>query len=244
MEISPSQRLGIEPDASLEEIHTAYRHKAGQHHPDLGGDRTEFVAIAAAYETMLANHQRAQIAASEKRAAADADVDLNTDAENIRRNRQNSANANRARPNRARPSAPQRKSKQPVAAGKRNPRRAHVAQSDAAAASAWKHVMTGKLPLQDHTTYFILFNVLDIFLTYLILTRQGVEANPIANFFFRIGNIQGMIAFKMAIVAAVCILAQVIATRSIQTAGRLLTFGTIAVGCVVLYSVWLLARVQ
>lgn len=240
MEISPSQRLGIEPGASLEEIHAAYRHKAGQHHPDLGGDRTEFVAISAAYETLLANHERARVAASKKAAAA-----ARAEAETARNNQRAAAKPNRA--NRANSAGPRRARQ--AATGKRNAdatKRAHRtnAKTNVAPASAWTHVLTGKLPLQDHTTYFILINVLDIFLTYLILTRQGVEANPIANFFYRIGNIQGMIAFKMIIVAAVCILAQVIATRSIQTAGRLLTFGTIAVGCVVLYSVWLLARVN
>ena len=39
------------------------------------------------------------------------------------------------------------------------------------------------LPLQDETATFILVNVLDIFVTYLLLSIGGTEANPIARFF-------------------------------------------------------------
>lgn len=109
--------------------------------------------------------------------------------------------------------------------------------------SFWSFV-TRKLPLQDETAYFILVNALDIFLTYLILRNEGTEANPIANFFYRIGNIQGMVAFKMVIVAFVCVVAQVVALRSIRTAKRLLWLGIIAIGFVVFYSIILLARIQ
>jgi len=104
------------------------------------------------------------------------------------------------------------------------------------------HLLTGKLPLQDQTTYFILVNTLDIFLTYLHLRTGNVEANPIARFFINQWDIVGMVAFKLTIVATVCVIAQVVALKSLQRAGRLLNFGTAFIACVVLYSVWLLAR--
>jgi hypothetical protein len=234
MESKSANLLGISTDSTLEEIHAAYRKKAGQHHPDLGGDRREFQAITAAYETMLASHEKLRLAAKD-RAATEGAAEGEADSGRGRSTQPKRAHAAKATsssnfaadptPNRKRNSGPQRTS------------------GTGDARSSIKHLLTGKLPLQDHTTYFILVNALDIFLTYLILTRQGVEANPIANFFFRNWNIQGMIAFKMVIVGFVCILSQVIALRSIRSASRLLIFGTVAVGCVVLYSVWLLARV-
>ena len=43
--------------------------------------------------------------------------------------------------------------------------------------------MTRKLPLQDATTFFILINTLDIFMTYVLISLGAIEANPIANYF-------------------------------------------------------------
>jgi len=116
-------------------------------------------------------------------------------------------------------------------------------KKDAPRESIWSFI-TRKLPLQDETTYFILVNALDIFLTFLILRNGGIEANPIANYFYELGNIPGMVAFKMVVVAFVCVISQVVALRSIRSAKRLLWFGTIAIGFVVLYSVLLLAGLK
>ncbi len=101
--------------------------------------------------------------------------------------------------------------------------------------------LTRSLPLQNETTWFILVNALDIFLTYVILRMQGVEANPLANWFYKIGNIQGMIAFKMTTVAVVCVIAQLIAAKNLPAARRLLIFGTVVIGGVVIYSLYLVS---
>jgi hypothetical protein len=42
----------VGPDASLEEIHEAYRAKSKKHHPDAGGDEWAFRMVARAYEVL------------------------------------------------------------------------------------------------------------------------------------------------------------------------------------------------
>jgi DnaJ-class molecular chaperone len=56
---NPYQTLGINRDATPDEIKRAYRKLASQHHPDKGGDKTRFQDIQAAYEA-LTNPRPAQ----------------------------------------------------------------------------------------------------------------------------------------------------------------------------------------
>ena len=51
--------LGVERDASEEDIKKAYRHKARQEHPDAGGDSEEFKEVTAAYEVLKNPEARA-----------------------------------------------------------------------------------------------------------------------------------------------------------------------------------------
>ncbi len=111
---------------------------------------------------------------------------------------------------------------------------------DERARTAVNRVLKEQLPLQNETTYFILVNVLDIFLTYLLLVVGAVESNPIANFFLERWGFSGMIAYKMVMVAFVCVLAQIVARRNLPRARMLLWLGCLIVGAVVLYSVRLL----
>ena len=212
MNIELCNILGVSPSASTDEIHAAFRKKAREHHPDLGGDRHEFQQITAAYEELL----------RQKEASRSPSFDRPVNSTQTPRTPQ---------PNPFKtPAAPKRKKKK--ASDKKT----------AKSFSSVKHLLTGKLPLQDQTTYFILVNALDIFLTYLHLRSGGSEVNPIAAFFFSKWNMVGMVAFKMSIVAGVCVIAQIVALNSLQKASRLLNFGTVFVLCVVLYSIWLLAR--
>ena len=64
-----------------------------------------------------------------------------------------------------------------------------------------------------------------------------MEANPIANYFYERWEFAGAIAFKLAIVAFVTVVAQIVAIKKIQTARALLIVGSIIVGCVVIYSI-------
>ena len=103
--------------------------------------------------------------------------------------------------------------------------------------AAWRQ----QLPLQNESTYFILLNVLDIFMTYLLLNFHAVEANPIADYFYQHWGFRGMIAFKLILVAFVCITAQIVARRNLPYARGILWTGIVIVGVVVIYSVRLLA---
>lgn len=50
--------LGVKPTATTEEIKRAYRRKARKSHPDTGGDREEFKAVAKAYGTLIDPEKR------------------------------------------------------------------------------------------------------------------------------------------------------------------------------------------
>jgi hypothetical protein len=50
--IDPRSVLGVGADASMEEIHDAFRDKSKKHHPDLGGDEWAFRIVARAYEIL------------------------------------------------------------------------------------------------------------------------------------------------------------------------------------------------
>ena len=51
--------LGVADTATPEEVKSAYRKLAKQHHPDLGGDVTKFQQISEAYETLADANKRA-----------------------------------------------------------------------------------------------------------------------------------------------------------------------------------------
>lgn len=106
---------------------------------------------------------------------------------------------------------------------------------------SFANLLTGHLPLQNATTFFILANVLDIFWTYILFRYGAIEANPFANYVLIRWGFHGMIWFKLGIVAMVCVVAQVIALKKMNTARVLLWGGTIVVGAVVVYSCCLFA---
>ncbi len=106
------------------------------------------------------------------------------------------------------------------------------------------HSIFGRhLPLERETVWFILFSVLDILLTYKLLSSGKVqEANPIARYFINRWGAKGMVYFKMGMVAFITVLAQVIAVRNRAAARWVLWFGIAIVGVVVVYSVSLVFR--
>ena len=98
------------------------------------------------------------------------------------------------------------------------------------------------LPLESETTVFILVNVLDFVTTYWMLMHRGegegtfVESNPLARYFLNHWGLKGLLLFKMAVVAFVCVVAQIVATKKEASARFLLVVGTIVVMGVVVYS--------
>ncbi len=56
---NPYQTLGVNRDATADEIKRAYRKLASQHHPDRGGDTRTFQEIQTAYDTLSDPQRRA-----------------------------------------------------------------------------------------------------------------------------------------------------------------------------------------
>jgi hypothetical protein len=181
--MDPYKVLGIEADASPQEVKRAYLAMAAKYHPDAGGDAWAFEQVRQAYEI---------IAHGSHHSAGTSDV---------------------AR----------------EAAGSPAPEKQEVADSFH---SIWK----GPLPLQSETSWFILLNVLDIILTNILLRMNAVEANPFANYVLVRYGFTGMIAFKLASVAIVCILSQLVATKSMVKGKAILWLGSLIVAAVLLYS--------
>lgn len=101
-----------------------------------------------------------------------------------------------------------------------------------------------RLPLEQETCWFILVNVLDIVLTYLVLQHEGyTEGNPVARFFLYSWGSRGLLYFKLAMVAFVTLTAQLIALKKPATAQRLLIVGTVIVTGVLVYSLSLLLKI-
>lgn len=116
-----------------------------------------------------------------------------------------------------------------------------VPESTANTERSLSSLFTGELPLQTPTAFFILANVLDICWTNILMRAGAIEANPFANAIFERYGFSGMIGFKLLIVAIVCVIAQVVALKKINSARFLLWFGTALVGCVVVWSIYLFA---
>ncbi len=113
----------------------------------------------------------------------------------------------------------------------------------------WK-LLHGQLPLEKETVFFILASALDVFMTYLVLRYSAdgklqadiVESNPVAAWFFNRWGMKGMVYFKFAVVALVCVIAQVVYRKRPVTASVLLKGATMLVAGVVIYSFFLFLR--
>ena len=99
-----------------------------------------------------------------------------------------------------------------------------------------------KLPLETETTIFILVNVLDFAMTWWMLLHREMglgnfyESNPVARYFLDHWGVKGLLLFKMAVVAFVCVIAQIVATKREASARFLLVVGALVVSAVVIYS--------
>tara|TARA_Y100001001_G_scaffold51904_1_gene48102 strand:- start:40 stop:378 length:339 start_codon:yes stop_codon:yes gene_type:complete len=93
------------------------------------------------------------------------------------------------------------------------------------------------------TTLFIVVSVFDIVMTHrLIRTGRFHESNPVAKFFYDHWDMNGMVYFKMTMVAVVVVLTQLIARRRPQRAQMVLRLAICVVSVVVIYSLLLLLR--
>lgn len=103
--------------------------------------------------------------------------------------------------------------------------------------------LTRPLPLETETCIFILVNALDLFMTYILLKNGNfVESNGLANSILENFDYRGVVYFKFGVVAVVVTVAQIMATRRVNAARRLLNIGSLVVFGVVLYSAFLLFK--
>jgi hypothetical protein len=111
--------------------------------------------------------------------------------------------------------------------------------------SLMRGLFRGKLPLETETSWWILVSTLDFLMTYLLLVHPDihfVESNPIALHFYHDWGFKGLLGFKLFMALFVALVCQVIARKRLLLARRVLQFGTLVVGLVVVYSVGLYAR--
>ena len=113
-----------------------------------------------------------------------------------------------------------------------------------------RKIVGGELPLETETCRFVLTSLLDLFMTFLLLyfSNRGmmrnvvVESNPIAQYFISGWGTLGLVWFKLAMVTIIVLVAQVIATKRPVVARFVLNGATLFVGCVVVYSGFLLVQ--
>jgi len=106
-----------------------------------------------------------------------------------------------------------------------------------------RFIFRRQLPLETETAAFVFVSAADIFMTWILLTVGGfVESNPVARYFLDNWGRFGFVGFKFAMVLFICLIAQVIATKKPAIARGILTFGTVVVFLVVLYSGSLLLK--
>ena len=104
-------------------------------------------------------------------------------------------------------------------------------------------LLSGPLPLETETVWFLLVSALDVVMTYLLIRQPGfTEGNPVAAFFINHWGIKGMVYYKFFMVAFISVITQIIARKREDIAARVLQFATVVVGGVVVYSLVLYLR--
>ena len=101
------------------------------------------------------------------------------------------------------------------------------------------------LHLERETLVYFVVNALDVLMTYLLLTHdqvEFVEANPLARYFLYSWGPKGLVWFKIALVALVTFIVQLIARKRPETARRVLFLAIAIVSGVVIYSLILFVR--
>lgn len=103
------------------------------------------------------------------------------------------------------------------------------------------NVLFKPLPLFKEFLFFLAVNVLDVLLTFTLLSLGSFEeANIFARYVLQNFGFNGLIIFKYAVVLLVTCIIQIIATKELHTARRVIVAGTIFIGLVDLWSLGLL----
>lgn len=112
--------------------------------------------------------------------------------------------------------------------------------ASSALADFQRHVMS--LSLKWESVAFVTVNVLDIILTYILLTSTTglfFESNPFARYVLERWSFSGMIVFKLGLVLLVMLNCYIIARQRPDVARLVLAFGIVTVFGVVGYSSYL-----
>ena len=253
--MNPYKILGITDQASDEEVKRAYRAMAAKYHPDVGGDAWVFEQVRDAYDRIVKIRQPAAQATARPTKTASATPEQKPQRAAQQKSaqqdtaQQRTQPPNASHPNSTRAASPQSTSKQTASAQPTSAAdnfNANTATWPALIQTQVRRLFTvffrHQLPLQSETSYFILANVLDIVFTNILLRMHAIEANPIANYVLIHWGFNGMIAFKLFLVACVCLVTQLIAVHHLRRARQTLYLGTAIVGAVVIYSGLLLVR--
>jgi Domain of unknown function (DUF5658) len=123
-----------------------------------------------------------------------------------------------------------------------------LSQRESSSRGLWRTIFSISLPLQRESALFLIVSVLDVMMTYMMLSdvpgpegrEMFYESNPVAHWIWAKWELSGIVAFKFTMVAVVEVIAQIIAVRKLQLGRRLLEFGTLVVALVVLYSMYLM----
>jgi len=110
----------------------------------------------------------------------------------------------------------------------------------------WDWMVRRAIPLQYETLLFILVSVLDIAMTWRLvqIDYRVREGNPLANYVWMHWGIRGVVYFKMAMVAFIVLVCQVIATRRPELARWVLRLAIAVAAFVVIYGLALVLRVR
>ena len=252
----PYKVLGVDRSAPDDDVRRAYRKQAAKYHPDAGGDAWVFQQVQEAYELIQKWRGQPGTTRDTKHTPPASSNESNGDSNTFHQSRKSSAGSSEPESTKSQSTNSRKKSrssdsentsaksKKSTRTGRESKRAGTKPKQETPSNRHWiRHLLTGELPLQNETTTFILIGTFDIFMTYMLLRNGAIEANPIANFFFLRWGFKGMVAFKMATIALVTVLAQVIAQFKMRTAKNLLIGGSILIGLVVIYSFGLLVKV-
>ena len=102
---------------------------------------------------------------------------------------------------------------------------------------------TARVQLPAGSFAFIVLNLADLVLTYMILTHQdtwGYETNPVARYWHGLWGLPGLVFMKFNLVAIVLVICQMLHKYRPRLARRLLMLCCIIVGVVVCYGLAML----
>lgn len=242
-QIDPYKILGVSAEATLDEVRRAYRRAATKYHPDAGGDAWAFQQVQQAFDMLREKFENSSAAKSSPSTTPNARSSAKAStADPQRRSAGGSNRRNGAEGNSSRTYADHTRSSTDNTDSTEMPNGSNPSNRDTNSkkvVSLREWLFGAPLQLHDETSYFVFANFMDLVMTGILLRFSAVEANPIASYFYHHFGFIGMVGLKIASVALVVVIAQVIAKRSRTKARTLLVAGTILVAAVVVYSMFL-----